>query len=144
MGKVGWHAVCTPTHTWWSTLLSRRNALIMVVVYLAVTSVNDLTLVASRVIFWASAWNRPVLSAVMMVCLTWTWHGQAQRLWASTCVLMHRHALHPCPATYGGWARKSCDQSFRCVSSGVVTSMAYRLPYIPTPNLGSINFVTIP
>ena len=71
----------------------------MVVFYLVVASVNDLVPVASRVIHWASAWNRPVLSAVMMVCLMWTLRGQAQRLWVSTCTLVHRHALHPCPAT---------------------------------------------
>ena len=38
------------THAWWSALLSGRNVLIMVVVYLAVASMNNLTLVASRVI----------------------------------------------------------------------------------------------
>ena len=50
-------------------LLFRRNTLIIVVVYLAVASMNDLALVASRVIRWASTWNRPILSAVMMVCV---------------------------------------------------------------------------
>ena len=40
-----------PTRAWWSALLTWRNALIMVVVYLAVASVKDLTPVASRVIY---------------------------------------------------------------------------------------------
>ena len=57
------------TWTWWTALLSGRNTLIIVVVYTAVTSVNNLALVASRVIRWASAWNRPVLSVVVMVCV---------------------------------------------------------------------------
>ena len=71
----------------------------MVVVYLAVASINDLAPVASRVIHWASAWNRPVVSAVVTVCLTWTWLGHTQRLWVSTCVLVRRHAAPLCPAT---------------------------------------------
>ena len=66
-----------PTRAWWGELLNGRNALFLVMVYLAVTSVNDLTPVASRVIRWASTWSRPVLSAVTMVCLKWTWRGQA-------------------------------------------------------------------
>ena len=37
------------THAWWSALLSGRNVLIMVVVYLVVASVNNLAPVASRV-----------------------------------------------------------------------------------------------
>ena len=68
------------TRAWWGTLLTWRNALIMVVVYLVVASMNNLAPVDSRVFCWASAGNRSVLSAVMMVCLTWTWRGQAQRL----------------------------------------------------------------
>ena len=77
----------------------------MVMVYLAIASMNDLTPVASRVIHWASTWNRPVLSVVVMVCLAWTWRGQAQRLWASAHALVHRHALCPRPATYGDLGR---------------------------------------
>ena len=72
MGEVGWCAACPPMYTWWSVLLTERNALIMVMVYLVVASINNLVLVASIIIRWASAWNRPVLSAVMMVCLAWT------------------------------------------------------------------------
>ena len=72
VSKVGWHAVHVPTRTWWSALLTWRNALIMVIVYLAVASMNYLAPVASRVIRCSSAWNRPVLSAVMMVCPAWT------------------------------------------------------------------------
>ena len=73
----------------------------MVVVYLALASMNHLAPVASRVIRWASAWNRPVLSAVTMVCLMWTWRGQAQWMWVSAHALVHRHALHPRPAIVG-------------------------------------------
>ena len=58
-------------------LLNGRNVLLMITVYLVVTSLNDLAPVASRVILWDSTWNRPVLSAVTMVCLILTWHGQA-------------------------------------------------------------------
>ena len=94
-----------PTRVWWGELLNRRNALILVVVYLAITSVNDLAPVASRVIRWASTWNRPVLSVVVMVCLVWTWRGQAQQLWASAHVLVHRYALRLRPATYGNLGR---------------------------------------
>ena len=72
----------------------------MVVVYLVVASIHNFSPVASRVIHWASTWNRPVLSAVVMVCLAWTWHGQSQRVWASACTLVHRHALRPHPATH--------------------------------------------
>ena len=71
----------------------------MIAVYLVVASVNDFAPVASRVIRWASAWNRPVLSAVTMVYLAWTWRGQAQWLWSSARALVHRHILRPCPAT---------------------------------------------
>ena len=77
----------------------------MVMVYLVVTSMNDLAPVASRVIRWASTWIRPVLSAVMMVCLVWIWCGQAQRLWASADALVHSHALCPRPATNGDLGR---------------------------------------
>ena len=35
-------------------------------------------------------------------------------------------------------ARKSCWQYTKCVSSGNVILMVYRLPYIPTTNHGSI------
>ena len=104
-GKVGQRAEHAPTRVWWGVLLSRRNALALVVVYLAITSVNDLAPVASRVIRWASTWNRPVLSIVVMVCLAWTWCGQAQWLWESIHALMHRHALRPHPATYGDIGR---------------------------------------
>ena len=69
MGKVGQHAARAPTRTGWGALLNGRNALIFVMVYLVVASVNNLTLVASRVIRWDSTWNRPVLSAVVIVCL---------------------------------------------------------------------------
>ena len=63
-GKVGRRAEHAPTHVWWGALLNRRIALFLVVVYLAATSVNNLAPVASRVICWASAWHKPVLSAV--------------------------------------------------------------------------------
>ena len=76
--------------------------LALIMVYLVITSVNDLAPVASRVIRWASTWNRPVLSVVVMVCLALTWGGQAQRLWMSACSLVHRHTLRPHPATGGG------------------------------------------
>ena len=71
----------------------------MVVVYLVVASMSNLAPLASRVIRWASAWNRPVLISVMMVSLVWTWRRQGQRLWVSVCTLVHRHALCPHPAT---------------------------------------------
>ena len=100
MGKVGRRAARAPTHGWQGALLNRRVVLFLVVVYLMVTSVNKLAPVASRVIRWASAWHKPVLSAVTMACLTWTWHGQAQWLWMSACALVDRHALRPLPATY--------------------------------------------
>ena len=70
-------------------------------VYLIVSSINELAPVASRAIRWASAWHKPALSAVTLACLAWTWRGQAQRLWASALALVHRHALRPRPATYG-------------------------------------------
>ena len=105
MGEVGWHAERAPTRFQRGALLNGRNALFLVMVYLVVTSINNLTPVASRVICGASPWNRPVLSAVTMVCLVWTWHGQTQWLWASVRVLMHRHALCPCLATYGDLGR---------------------------------------
>ena len=102
----GWlaHSTCAPTQTWWGALLTWRNALIMIVVYLVIASTKDLAPVASRVIRWASALNGPVLSAVVTVCLAWTRRGQAQQLWASTHALIHRHALCPHPATcsWGG------------------------------------------
>ena len=72
MGEVGRHPVCAPTCAWQSVLLTYRNALIMVVVYLAVASINDLAPVVSRVICWASSWNRHVLSTVIMASLVWT------------------------------------------------------------------------
>ena len=78
--------------------VSRRNMLIMVVVYLVVASVKDLDPLASRIICWASTWNRPALSAVVIVCLVWTWRGQAQRLWARAHALVLRHALCLSPA----------------------------------------------
>ena len=93
------------THAWWSVLLSGRNTLILVVVCLVVASVNDLAPVASRAICWASAWNRPVLSAVVMVCLAWTWHRQDQWLWANSCTFVHRHELCPHSAAYGDLVR---------------------------------------
>ena len=94
MGEVGWHPPHMPACTWWTELLNGRSMLLLCMVYLVVASVNDLALVASKVIRWAFAWNRPVLSAVMMVCFAWTWHWQAQWLWVSIHALIHRHALH--------------------------------------------------
>lgn len=77
----------------------------MVVVNLVVTSVNDLIPVPSRVMCWVSIWRRPVLSTVVMVCLAWTWRGQAQWLWVSIRTVIHRHAIRPHPATYGNLGR---------------------------------------
>ena len=77
----------------------------MITVYLVVTSISDLAPLANRVIHWASAWNRPVLSAITKVCLAWTWRGQAQWLWVSTCMLINRHALCLRPATYDDLGR---------------------------------------
>ena len=122
MGKVGQCTARAPTHAWWSAILTGRNALILIVAYLAVASVNNLAPVVSRVIRWASAWNRPVLSAVTMVCLTWTWCGQAQWLWASARALVHRRALCPRPATHGNLGR---DQGMLEATQG--------LPYAPGP-----------
>ena len=42
------------TRAWRGALLNGRNALFLVVVYLVVTRVNNIALVASRVIRWAS------------------------------------------------------------------------------------------
>ena len=72
MGEVGQRTSRITACAWWTVFLSGRNALLLVVVYQVVTSMNDLTPVASRVIHWASTWNRPVLSAVVIVCLAWT------------------------------------------------------------------------
>ena len=94
-----------PTCSWMGALLNRRVALVLILVYLIVSSINELTPVASRAIRWASAWHKPALSAVMMACLAWTWRGQAQRLWASISALVHRHILHSRPATYGDLCR---------------------------------------
>ena len=105
MGEVGQHATCKPTCGWHGPLLNRRVVIFLVVVYLMATSVNKLALVASRVIHWAFAWHKPVFSAVTMACLAWTWRWQAQRLWASTCTLVHRHALRLHPATYSNLVR---------------------------------------
>ena len=77
----------------------------LILTYLIGSSLSELTPVASRAIRWASAWHKPALSAVMMACLTWTWRGQAQRLWASVSALVHRHVLRPRPATYGDLGR---------------------------------------
>ena len=74
-------------------------------VYLIASSMNKLAPVASRAIRWASAWHKPVISAVTLACLAWTWRGQAQRLWASVRTLVHRHVLRPRPATYGDLGR---------------------------------------
>ena len=74
--------------------------LVLIAVYLTVTSLNELAPVASRAIHWASAWHKPVLSVGTLACLAWTWRGQAQRLWASACVLVHRHVLCQHPATH--------------------------------------------
>ena len=94
-----------PTCAWWGELLNRRNALLLVVVYLAIASANDLAPVASRVIRWAFAWNGPVLSVVVMARLAWTGRGQAQRLWVRERALVHRQALCPRPATNGDLGR---------------------------------------
>ena len=53
-GEFGQHAMHTPTRIWWSMLITWKNALIMVVIYLAVATINKLAPVASRVIRWAS------------------------------------------------------------------------------------------
>ena len=82
-----------------ATVLNRRVALALMLVYLIVSSVNKLAPVASRAICWASAWHKPALSAVTLACLAWTWCGQAQRLWASACALVRRNVLCPHPAT---------------------------------------------
>ena len=67
----------------------------LILVYLIVSSMNELAPVASRAIRWASAWHKPALSAVTLACLAWTWRGQAQRLWAGACALVHKHVLRP-------------------------------------------------
>ena len=80
----------------------------MVAVYLVVASINHLALVASRVIRWASTWYRLVFSAVTVVCLAWTWRGQAQWLWVSACMLVLRHARAqacPVPTSCNMWVR---------------------------------------
>ena len=77
----------------------------LILIYLIGSSVNELALVASRAIRWASAWHKPVLSAVTLACLAWTWRGQGQQLRMSACTLTHRHALRPRPATYGDLGR---------------------------------------
>ena len=50
MGEVGWRAPRAPACTWRTTLLNGRSVLLLCVVYLVVTSMKDLALVASRVI----------------------------------------------------------------------------------------------
>ena len=88
-----------PTRGWIAAVLDRKVVLALMLVYLIVSSINELAPVASRAIRWASAWHKPALSAVTLACLAWTWRGQAQRLWASACALIHRHVLRPHPAT---------------------------------------------
>ena len=49
-GKVGWRTPRVPLRTWRASFLSGRSALLLCVVYLVTSSVNDLTPVASRVL----------------------------------------------------------------------------------------------
>ena len=101
--------------------------LALIVVYLVIASVNDLASVPSRVIRWASIWNRPVLSVVVMVCLTWTWCGQAQRLWASAHALVNRNALHLHPAT--GHCNKHNATQLNCCKSIAMQCIAALITY---------------
>ena len=80
-------------------LLDRRVALILILVYLIMSSVNELVTIASRVIRWASAWHRPALSIAVTARLAWTGHRQAQRLWVSARALVRRQVLRPRSAT---------------------------------------------
>ena len=63
---------CAPTRGWPSALLDRRVVLGLILVYLIVSSVNELAPVASRAIHWASAWHKPALSVITMASLAWT------------------------------------------------------------------------
>ena len=77
----------------------------LILIYLIVSSVDELITVASRVIRWASAWHRPAFCVVATARLAWTGRGQAQRLWASARALVRRQVLRPRPATYGDLGR---------------------------------------
>ena len=105
MGKLGQRAARAPTHSWMGALLDRRVALVLMLVYLIVSSVDELATVASRVIRWASAWHRPAFCVVATARLAWTGRGQAQRLWVSARALVRRQVLRPRPATYGDLGR---------------------------------------
>ena len=87
--------------------------LLLCVVYLVISSMNNLAPVTSRVICWASAWNKPVLCAVVSVYLAWTLCGQAQQMWASIWALIHRQALYPRFAT-GTDSKTWSSQSITC------------------------------
>ena len=98
-GKLGQRAACVSTRCWTGALLDRRVALVLMLVYLIASSVDELATVASRVIRWASAWHRPAFCVVATARLAWTGRGQAQRLWASARALVRRQVLRPRPAT---------------------------------------------
>ena len=104
-GELGRCAVRAPTRGWMGALLDRRVALVLMLVYLIVSSVDELATVASRVIRWASAWHRPAFCVVATARLAWTGRGQAQRLWASARALIRRQVLRLRPATYGDLGR---------------------------------------
>ena len=104
-GELGQRAARVSTRCWTGALLVRRVALVLMLVYLIASSVDELATVASRVIRWASAWHRPAFCVVAMARLAWTGRGQAQRLWASARALVRRQVLRPRPATYGDLGR---------------------------------------
>ena len=97
MGEVRRHAEYTPACTWGTAILTLRSMVLLSVIYLVLSRVNDLTPVASKIIHWASAWNKPALRTVILAYFSWTRRSQAQQLWASVRALAHRHALclHP-------------------------------------------------
>ena len=99
MGELGRHTARAPTRCWMGALLNRRVALVLMLVYLIASSMDELATVASRVIRWASTWHRPAFSVVVTARLTWTRRGQAQWLWASVRALVRRQVLRPHPAT---------------------------------------------
>ena len=77
MGELGRRAARAVPRGWIAAVFDRKVVLTLMLVYLIASSVNELAPVASRAISWASAWHKPVLSAVTLACLAWTWRGQA-------------------------------------------------------------------
>ena len=101
VGKISGYMPQVPVLTTWGVAFLQRSMLLLCMVNLVITSMSDLTPVASRVIRWASSRHKPALSAVIMARLAWVRCGQVPWLWAGMQVLICSQALRLHPATYG-------------------------------------------